>query len=121
MERDIKSKIKEEVQAQMEARTNQEDAAVPPISLSPNSQKKLIVESVRLHMDKEKEKDDRKGNIIIFELEETNTNVKTEADKEDRIKFEQICNILEVDINQEEVMRSQRLGKKKQKTEPDHY
>ena len=80
--------------------------------ISPNSQKKIIEETVIKHMTAEKDKGNRKENMMVFQMKEPNSKLKAEIDAQDKASFLDICRqILGVEIKAEDIVNSQRLGK----------
>ena len=116
MDKDIKEKVQKEIDDRLPA---PQTPAMPGSSstqvdttISPNSQKRIIEDTVIKHMTAEKEKETRKENMIVFHLKEPKSKVKVEADAQDKMMFHEICSkTLGVVLTPDDIVSTQRLGK----------
>ncbi len=94
-------------------KTDTTDTRIPILQdpLSPNSRMKVTITSVTNEM---KEREDRRPNMIIYNAEEQETNIKEERNQNDKDMLKDVFkNTLKVKIKDTDITRLTRLGEKK--------
>ena len=108
---DVQQQIKQAVEDTVKEKRPEEGANIYTPD-SPNTHMKKTVASVTAEL---KDREERKKNLILHNVPEPDTNVKTERIKADKEFFLKMCNkTLGAEIKMEDIKRTERFGEKNQ-------